>query len=71
MIDEKENIINYLQELYRKNGMKSLSENNLRNTNYYNYIKKLNLKNIDFQEFCSILIDKHDDYIIHISVCED
>ena len=71
MIDEKENIINYLQELYRKNGIKSLSENNLKKTDYYNYIKKLNTKNIDFQEFCSILIDEHDSYIIYISVCDD
>tara|TARA_A100001035_G_C27691017_1_gene457805 strand:- start:6 stop:227 length:222 start_codon:yes stop_codon:yes gene_type:complete len=71
MIDEKENIINYLQELYKKNGIKSLSDNNLKKTNYYSNIKKLNTKNIDFQEFCSILIDKHDDYIMYISICDD
>ena len=27
--------------------------------------------NYDIIEYCSLLIDKHDDYIMFISICED
>lgn len=68
---EKENIINYLSVLYQKNGIQSLLEKNLKKSKYYKYIKNLNTNNMDFHEFCSMLIDKHDDYIMYISICID
>ena len=71
MITTKKDIIDYLNMLFKKDGIQSLLERKLIKSTCYNNIKKLNTKNIDFHEFCSMLIDKYDDYIMFISICND
>ena len=64
-------IINYLNMIFNTEGVYGLSEKKLKFSNYYKNILELNVNNLDFQEFCCKLIDREDDYIIHISVCDD
>ena len=67
-------LISKIEELFYSGGFSNLNIPNLKKHNIYNEILELIQKNeikYDITEYCSILIDKYDDYIMYISICED
>ena len=68
------NLINELKNLYNKGGISNITyENLVKNDIYNDVITCLEVEKIkyDVLEYCSLLIDKHDDYIMYISICND
>ena len=68
------NLIKELNELYIKGGISNINFRTLIGNNIYNdVITCLDSEPIRYEilEYCSILINKHDEYIINISVCND
>ena len=68
------NLITELKKLYSEGGISSINHKNLIKNNIYNdVITLIQMEKINFDviEYCSILIDKYDDYIINISICDD
>lgn len=68
------NLITELKKLYSDGGISYINYKNLVKNNIYNDVITLiqmEKFNYDVIEYCSILIDKHDDYIINISICDD
>ena len=68
------NLINELKNLYNKGGISNITyENLVKNDIYNDIITCLEVEKIkyDVLEYCSLLIDKHDDYIMYISICND
>lgn len=68
------NLLNNLKKLYSNGGISNINNRNLIKFGIYNDIMELMQKekiNYDIIEYCSLLIDKHDDYIMYISICED
>ena len=68
------NILEQLNKLYSNGGICNMNNRNLIQAGIYNDIMTLIQKekiNYDILEYCSILIDKYDDYIINISICND
>ena len=68
------NLINELKKLYIEGGISNINYKNLIKKEIYNDIMTiihLEKHNYDVIEYCSILIDRHDDYIIYISSCND
>lgn len=68
---DKIKTINYLKKLYEKHGIKGLDKTNLLGTQYFEYIINNKKNYMDVQEYCCYLLDKEDEYIIYISVCND
>ena len=64
-------IINFLNSIYETHGICGLNEKNLKSSKLFEDILRLNKNKMDLQEFCCKLIDRDDDYIIYISVCND
>ena len=68
------NLLEQLKKLYSNGGICNLNNRNLIQAGIYNdimiLIKKEKIK-YDILEYCSILIDKYDDYIHYISICND
>lgn len=65
------NLINELKTLYSEGA---ITYRNLIQCRIYNDVVTLlqfEKINYDIIEYCSILIDKHDDYIEYISKCND
>lgn len=52
-------------------GVSGLTDNALKDKTYYNKLIKLNKKNLDMEEFCCKILDREDDYIMYISICND
>ena len=68
------NIINELKKIYFEGGITNLTNRNLIKCKIYNDVVtllQLEKNNYDIMEYCSIIIDKHDDYIEYISICND
>lgn len=68
------NLIKELKNLYSEGGISNINYNNLIKNGIYNdVITLLQMEkfNYDIIEYCSMIIDKHDDYIINISICND
>tara|TARA_B100000242_G_C42659518_1_gene309591 strand:- start:85 stop:300 length:216 start_codon:yes stop_codon:yes gene_type:complete len=68
------NLLDNLKKLYSNGGISNINNRNLIKFGIYNDIMELMQKekiNYDIIEYCSLLIDKHDDYIMYISICED
>ena len=68
------NLINELKNLYNKGGISNITyENLVKNDIYNDVITCLEVEKIKYDviEYCSLLIDKHDDYIMYISICND
>jgi hypothetical protein len=63
--------INYLKKLYDQYGIKGLDKRNLLGTPYFEYIINNKKNYMDVQEYCCYLLDKEDEYIIYISICND
>ena len=62
------------QELLKrlnKGGVSALTDKALKSSKYYDETVKLNKKKIDIEEFCCLLINREDDYIMYISICND
>lgn len=64
-------IINFLNSIYETHGICGLNEKKLMSSKLFEDILMLNRNKMDLQEFCCKLIDRDDDYIIYISVCND
>jgi len=68
------NLLDQLKKLYSNGGISNINNRNLIQAGIYNDIMTLIQKekiNYDIIEYCSILIDKYDDYIKFISICND
>lgn len=68
------NLIKELKTLYSNGGISNINNKNLIQCGIYNDIVTLIQKekfNYDIIEYCCMIIDKHDDYIIWISICDD
>ena len=52
-------------------GVSGLTHDALKSKPYYNKLTKLNKKNLDMEEFCCKILDREDDYIMYISICND
>jgi hypothetical protein len=70
-MEEKKEIIQFLNEIYNQNGISGLKKNNLIGTKYFNYLLKNKKYYMDIEEYCCELIGKSDEYIIYVSVCND
>ena len=71
MNSQQMKIINFLNRTYENHGICGLNEKNLKSSKLFEDILRLNKNKMDLQEFCCKLIDRDDDYIIYISVCND
>lgn len=60
-----------LLKILNKRGVSGLTNKALKSSNYYDEIVKLNKKKLDIEEFCCLLLNREDDYIMHISICND
>ena len=68
------NLLNEIRTLYNNGGIPNINHKTLIENNIYNsVISCLELEKIkyDIIEYCAMLIDKHDDYIMYISICND
>tara|TARA_B100000676_G_C18010803_1_gene806560 strand:+ start:279 stop:491 length:213 start_codon:yes stop_codon:yes gene_type:complete len=70
-MESQRNIFYFLSDIYDKYGITGFTENKLKLSDLYEEIVSLNKNKMDLQEFCCKLIDREDDYIIYISVCND
>ena len=68
------NLIKELKTLYSTGGVSNINYRNLIQCGIYNDIVTLlqfEKINYDIIEYCCMIIDKHDDYILWISICND
>ena len=68
------NLITELKNLYSEGGISNINYRNLITKGIYNDVITLiqyEKNNYDIIEYCSMIIDRHDDYIINISICND
>ena len=60
-----------LLKILNKRGVSALTDKALKTSKYYDKIVKLNKKKLDIEEFCCLLLNREDDYIMYISICND